>query len=115
MNDPGLVGGLQRFGDLLGDREGFIDGDGASRDAIRQRRTLDELEDQRSNVLGLLQPVDGADVRMVQAGQDLRLPLESGEAIRVVRKGLRQDLQSDLAVELGVGGQPDLPHAAFPE
>ena len=52
---------------------------------------------------------------MVQAGEDLRLPREPGEAVRVVCEGVRQDLQRDLAVELRIGGLPDLAHAALAE
>ena len=50
---------------------------------------------------------------MVEAGEDLRLPLEPGEPIRVRCEGVGEDLQGDLAVELRVGGLPDLAHAAF--
>ena len=52
---------------------------------------------------------------MIEGRQDLRLPREPGQAVRVRREGVGQDLQRDLAVELGVGGLPDLAHAAFPE
>ncbi len=52
---------------------------------------------------------------MVEAGEDLGLPLEPGEPIRVRREGVRQDLQGDLPVELGVGGLPDLAHSALTE
>ena len=38
-----------------------------------------------------------------------------GEAIRVRREGAREDLQRDLAVELGVGRLPDLSHPALAE
>ena len=41
---------------------------------------------------------------MVEAGEDLRLALEPGEAVRISREGVGEDLQGDLAVELGVGG-----------
>ena len=50
---------------------------------------------------------------MVEAGEDLRLPLEPREPIWVLSEGVRQDLQRDLAVELGVGGLVDLSHAAL--
>ncbi len=52
---------------------------------------------------------------MVEAGEDLRLPLEPSEAVRIGREGVGEDLQGDLAVELGVGGLPDLAHAALAE
>ena len=51
----------------------------------------------------------------LRLARDLRLPLEPGEAIRIVREGVGQDLQGDLAVELGVGGLPDLAHAPLAE
>ena len=43
----------------------------------------------------------------------MRLPSEPGETVRVRGERVRQDLQADLAVELRVGGLPDLAHAAF--
>ena len=49
----------------------------------------------------------------VEAGEDLRFPLEPGEAIRISGEGVRQDLQRDVAAQLRVGGAIDLAHAAF--
>ena len=60
-------------------------------------------------------PCDLRDVRVIEAGEDLRLPLEPGEAIRVIGKGDGEDLQRDLAVKLGVGGLPDLVHTPLAE
>ncbi len=57
--------------------------------------------------------MDGGNVGVVEAGEDLRLPREPGEAIWISREGVGQDLQRDLAVELRVGRLPDLAHAAF--
>ena len=68
MDRPGLVGGLQRLGDLLGDGESLVDRDRPLLDAISQRRSLDQFEDQRPDTLGFLQPVDAPDV-----GSDLGL------------------------------------------
>ena len=51
----------------------------------------------------LLDAVDGGDVGVVEAGEYLRLPREPGEPIRILSKGVRKDLQRDLAVELRVG------------
>ena len=53
------------------------------------------------------------DVGMVQAGEDLRLPREPGEPIRISGKRLGQDLQRHLPVQFGIGGLIDLSHAAF--
>ena len=46
-------------------------------------------------------------------GEDLGFPLEAGQAIRIIREGLRQDLQRDVSVELGIAGAIHLAHAAF--
>ena len=50
---------------------------------------------------------------MVEAGQHLRFPLEPGEAIRVSRKGVGEDLQRDVAAQLRVGGAIHLSHGPF--
>ena len=55
--------------------------------------------------------MDVRDVRVVQAGEDLGLPLEPGEPVGVSGEGVGEDLQRDLAVKLGVGGLPHLSHA----
>ena len=115
MDDPRLVGRLQRLGDLLRNRQRLVRWDRPLRDPVGERRPLHQLQHQRPRPLGLLDTVDGGDVGMVEAGEDPRLPLEPGEAIRVRREGVGQDLQRDLAVELGVGGLPDLAHAALTE
>ena len=52
---------------------------------------------------------------MIEGRQDLRLPREPGEPVGISREGVRQDLLGDLAVELGVGGLPDLSHPALAE
>ena len=53
------------------------------------------------------------DVRVVQRGERLRFAREPGQAIGVVRKRIRQHLQRDIAIELGVAGAPHLAHSAF--
>ena len=50
---------------------------------------------------------------MVEAGEDLRLPREPGQAVRVSGEGVGEDLQGNLAAQLGVGGLPDLAHPAL--
>lgn len=111
MNDTRLVAGLERLGDLFGDRERFVDGNLPLRDAIGQRRPFDELEDQRAR----LEAVDAGDVGVVQRGENLGLARESGDALGVGRERLRQHLERDVAVERGVAGAIHLAHAALPE
>ena len=49
----------------------------------------------------------------VAGGAAVPCPDPAGEAIRISRKRLGQDLQRDLSVQLGIGGLIDLAHAAL--
>ena len=66
MNDPLLVGGFQRFSDLPGDLQRLAQGESAARDAIGQRRALDQFENQPAHALAVFQPVNRTDMRMIQ-------------------------------------------------
>ena len=48
---------------------------------------------------------------MVQGGEDFGFPLKPCEPIRIVREGLRQDLQRHIPVEPVVVGPVDHTHA----
>ena len=113
MNDSGFVCRLQCFGDLLGDREGFVNGDRTARNPVSERRPFNQLQHQRTGALRLFQAVNLGDVRMVQAGKNLRFALEPCEPIRISRKRLGQNLERHLAVQLGIGGLIDLSHPAL--
>ena len=52
---------------------------------------------------------------MVQAGEDLGLPLEPSQPIRISGKRLRQDLQRDIAVELRIRRTLHFAHPARAE
>ena len=47
MDDAGGVRGLQRLGDLPGNGQRLLERDGSLPDAIGQRGTFDQLEDER--------------------------------------------------------------------
>ena len=74
MDHPGLMRRLQRLGDLLRNRERLIHRDRPLRDPVGEGRPLDQLQDERPRPLGFLDAVDGSDVGMVEAGENLRLP-----------------------------------------
>ena len=57
---------------------------------------------------GVLEAVDRRDVGMVEGGEHLRFSAEPCDAITIKREGLRQDLQRDIAIELGVARAIDL-------
>ena len=48
-----IVGRFEGLGDLLGNRESFIERDRAFGDPLSQRRPLDQLQDQRPYALSL--------------------------------------------------------------
>ena len=63
----------------------------------------------------LFHTVNRRDVRMIQRGQHLRFACEAGHTVGIVRERLRQHLDRDLAVQLGVGGAIHRAHPAFTE
>ena len=75
MDDPLLVRGFERLGDLLRDGQCFVDRDRASRDALREILALDEFHHERRDAAALFEPVDAGDVRMVQRGEGLGFAL----------------------------------------
>ena len=52
---------------------------------------------------------------MIQRRKHLRLASEAGHAVGIMGERFRQDLDRNVAVELGVSGAPDFAHAAFAE
>ena len=60
---PFLVRGLERIGDLPRDGERLGDRQRSALEAIGQRRSFDQLEDQRGDAVGFFEAVDRADVR----------------------------------------------------
>ena len=82
------------------------------RDPLRQIVALDQLHHERRDAVGVLESVDGGDVRMIQRGEDFRFALEAGEPLGIGRERRREDLDRDLALQLRVRGAIDLAHAA---
>ena len=108
MDDALLMRGLQHFGDLLGNRERLIDGDRPTRDPFVQALAVHEFEHEELRAVGFVDAMNLRDVHMIQRGKDLCFAPEACQAFRIVREGVRQDLQCDFAPELGVAGAVDL-------
>jgi len=51
--------------------------------------------------------MEGGDTRMVQRGQNPRLPLETGQAIGILGERFGKDFDGDFAAELRVTGAVD--------
>ena len=73
-----------------------------ARETLREILAVDEFHHQCADAVGFLQAVDVRDVRVVERGEDLRFSLEAGEAIGIIRERGRQNLDCDVAIQLGV-------------
>ena len=111
VDDALLVGGLERLGDLGRDLQGLVDRELAPLQPLGEVLAFDELQRQEGRALGLLESVDRGDVRVVEGGEKLGLPLEPGQPLGILGDLARQDLDGHVAVEVRVGGAVDLAHA----
>src|SRR5215510_14575848 len=114
MHDPLFVGGFERVRDLQGDRQRLAKRNRPARNAIGESRAVDQLQYERMDTIGFLEPINRGDVRMIQRGEELRLALEPRQKIRIEREGCRQDFQRDISIESGVTSSIHLTHAAAP-
>ncbi len=115
MDDGALVSGFEGVGDLDRNAHRLVDRDRTLRDAIGQRRSLDELEHQSHGALALFEAVDRRDVGMVQCRQCFGFALEPGDALRIRDERRRQDLDRDFSIELRVARAIDLTHPTAAE
>jgi hypothetical protein len=67
VDDPFLMGRVQRVGDLPCNEDGLGKRQGPALQTICERRPVDQLEHQRARAIDLLQAVDRGDVRMTHA------------------------------------------------
>ena len=64
------------------------------------------------NATAVFESEDRRNVRVIDGRQDLRFALESRKSIRIVGERWRQDLDRDVAIQLGIAGAVDLTHPA---
>ena len=74
MNNPLLVRGLKSLRDLIGDRQGLVNGNGTARNAPVKAFAVHEFKDEELLALRIVETVDRADVRMTQRGKKLGFP-----------------------------------------
>ena len=111
VNDAVLMRCFERIGNLMRDVQGLTDGDRPPGDPLGERVAVDELEYERGRTIPDFEPVDGADVRMVQRGQQPRLALEADAPLGIGREETREDFDRDIAPELPVACPIHLAHA----
>ena len=112
MNDALLVRGVEGIGNLRRNTDGVGGRQRPARHQLRQRRPLDQLEDERARALSLFETVDGRNMRMFQGGKRLRFPLEAGKPLGITGEGVGKYLEGNLAVQPGVAGAIHLAHSA---
>jgi hypothetical protein len=112
VHDAALVCGRQRIGNLRGDGQRLFDRKPAPRDPVSERLPLDQLHRQRGAATITLDAIYLSDVRVIERREYLGLPLKSRETAGVVRKGRRENLQGDIAFQMGIAGAIHLAHAA---
>src|SRR6188768_1241203 len=100
MDDAVVMGGLECLRNLPGNGERLVDWNRSARDSLVETLAIDQFQHEEGVVIRLVETVDCADVRMVQRGEDLRLPPESCDALRVAGKGCGQEFERHLATEL---------------
>jgi hypothetical protein len=77
-----------------------------------QRFPFHQLEDQARDAIRLFQPVNRADVRVIQRGKHARLAHKPRAAFGIAGEVRRQTLDRDVATELAVARAVHLAHAA---
>ena len=121
MDDSLVVRRLDGLGDLRGNPERIFQWNWPQLNAIGERRSLDEFQDERLDGPAeagphvfryLLEVVDRGDVWMIQRRENLRLAVKAREPVWIGRECVRQDLQRDIAIQLRIPGAIHLTHAA---
>jgi hypothetical protein len=69
---------------------------------VSERLSFQKFHGDERSPIGLVNLVDRADVRVVQRGRSLGLPLETAEGLHVVGKFVGKEFQGDVATELQV-------------
>ena len=93
---------VESIGDLDAQIEHRFDLQRLASDPVPERLTLQQFHGDEGSSIGLVDFVDGADVRMVQRRRGFGFPLETAEGLCVVGEFVGKELQSDVATELEV-------------
>ena len=96
-------------------RSAWIERQRAFGQAIGERLAFYQFQDQRVDAVAVFDPVDRADVRMVERREQPRFALEAGQPVGIRGEGTRQNLQGDVTIQLAVSGAIHFAHAAGAE
>ena len=113
VHDPPRMGLLKSFTDLDSDADGIVNP--TVGDFFSQSSPIDEFHDDEHAAVIFLDPVDCADVWVIQRGRGFCL-LEKTEFRFICNRDVgREELQSNRPIEPGILGLIDNAHAAFTE
>jgi hypothetical protein len=115
VDDPFLMSGRERLGDLAGDLESPARRHRAGRHRHPQRLALEELADGIANAARLPHVEESQDVGVRQRGDRAGLRLEARQRALVGRNVIRKDLDRHVAAEARIPRPVDLPHSTCAE
>lgn len=102
---------MQRLGDLRAVAEHVGERQRSPRDAVGERLSFEQLHDEEV----VADVEEGADVRVRELRDRLRLSLEANLQLHIRSEVIRENLDRDLAIEARVAPLPDLAHTSGPE
>ena len=111
MDDAQFMRGFEGLRNLLRERQRVGKRDRPMPDAIGEGRALDQFEHERMRRAAVFKAIDSGDVWMAERGEHLRFSPKSRQPVRIGHERAGQDLQCDVAIELGVASAIDFPHA----
>ena len=112
MNNSLGMRRVHGIGNLYRQRKQQLDFERPPGDLVLQRRAFQIFHGDEGFSILLADVVNGADVRMVQGGSSLRFALETAQRQRIASHFIGKKFESDEAVQPGILGLIDHPHAA---
>ena len=115
MDDTRAMRRVERARDLDRECQRLVERHWAFIEAIGERLAFNQFQDQCADAVALFDPVDGADVGMVERREHPRLALEARQAVGIRGEDSRQDFERDVSPELRIARAIHLAHAARSE
>jgi hypothetical protein len=100
MHDSEPMRRLDGFGNLPRDFKRFSFWNRPAFQSLVERFAFDEFQHKTRRALRFFQPIDLADVAMVQRRKDPRFPLKSGKAVGIAGELCAQEFKRDVSSQL---------------
>jgi hypothetical protein len=115
VNDAFGVGGIERVRNFDGEVEQAVKLHGTASDEVLQSLAFEALHGDEGLAVFFSDIVDGADVGMVEGRGGFGFAAKAAERLGIFSEVVREEFQSDEAVETGVLSPVDDSHAAAAE